>query len=128
MKQRVSDTPPNNGRSKSDISTRLLFALCGSRAHSTVGVWTRVGVRQPRRSGCGQHPFGADVGGYHLGMSSHSADVPPETGVVLTNPDEDCSPDAFHAFLDELLAGSEPELESVGAVEALDELRVDARA
>jgi hypothetical protein len=96
--------------------------------HSTVGVWTLVGVRQPRRSGCGQHPFGVDVGGYHLGMSSHSADVPPETGVVLTNPDEDCSPDAFHALLDEVLAGPEPELESVGAVEALDELRVDARA
>jgi len=48
--------------------------------------------------------------------------------VVLTNPDGDCSPDAFHAFLDELLAGPEPELESIGAVEALDELRVDARA
>jgi hypothetical protein len=73
-------------------------------------------------------PLAPMSGGYHLGMSSHSADVPPETGVVLTNPDEDCSPDAFHAFLDELLAGPEPELESVGAVEALDELRVDARA
>ena len=107
---------------------RSTLSLVAQSTTVTVGVWTLVGVRQPRRSGCGQHPFGVDVGGYHLGMSSHSADVPPETGVVLTNPDEDCSPDAFHAFLDELLAGPEPELESVGAVEALDELRVDARA
>jgi hypothetical protein len=84
--------------------------------------------RRPCRSGWFEHVLGAGVGSYHLGMSSYSADVPPRSGVVLTNPDEDCSPDAFHAFLDELLAGPEPELESVGAVQALDELRVDARA
>jgi len=47
---------------------------------------------------------------------------------VVTNPDEDCSPAAFHAFLDDLLAGPEPELESLNAAEALRELRVDAEA
>jgi hypothetical protein len=61
-------------------------------------------------------------------VSSHSADLPPETLVVLTNPEEDTSSGAFHAFLDELLAGPEPELESIGGAEALRELRVDARA
>jgi hypothetical protein len=60
-------------------------------------------------------------------MSSHSA-VPPHSRVVRTNPDEDCSPEAFHAFLDELLTGPEPGLDSIGAVEALDELRIDAPA
>jgi hypothetical protein len=48
--------------------------------------------------------------------------------VVLTNPDEDASPEAFHAFIDELLAGPEPELESVDAAGALRALRVDAQA
>jgi hypothetical protein len=47
---------------------------------------------------------------------------------VLTNPDEDASPKAFRAFIDELLAGPEPELESVDAAEALRALRVDAQA
>jgi hypothetical protein len=44
------------------------------------------------------------------------------------NPDEDASPEAFCAFIDELLAGPEPELESVDAAEALRALRVDAQA
>ena len=56
------------------------------------------------------------------------ADIPPDSDVVLTNPDEDCSPDAFRAFLDELLAGPEPELDSIDAAEALHALRADARA
>ena len=56
------------------------------------------------------------------------ADLAPDSAVVLTNPDEDCSPEAFRAFLDELLEGHEPELESVDAVEALRALRVDAQA
>jgi hypothetical protein len=47
---------------------------------------------------------------------------------VLTNPDEDTSPGAFRAFIDELLAGPEPELDTVDAVEALRALRVDAQA
>jgi hypothetical protein len=46
----------------------------------------------------------------------------------VTNPDEDCSPAAFHAFVDDLLRGPEPDLESIGAIEALRELRVDAQA
>ena len=61
-------------------------------------------------------------------MSRHPAEVQPSSAVVVTNPDEDCSPEAFRSFLDELLAGPEPELDSIGAVEALRELRVDAGA
>ncbi|MGB9184310.1 MAG: hypothetical protein WCB67_09600 [Solirubrobacteraceae bacterium] len=41
-------------------------------------------------------------------------------------PDEDCSPEAFRAFVDELLA--EPEIESLDAAVALRALRVDANA
>ncbi|HEX9504937.1 MAG TPA: hypothetical protein VGA62_02915 [Acidimicrobiia bacterium] len=48
--------------------------------------------------------------------------------IVVTNPDEDCSPAAFRAFIDDLLGGVEPELESIGATEALRELRLDAKA
>jgi hypothetical protein len=47
---------------------------------------------------------------------------------VLTNPDEDCSPAAFRAFLDELLEMPVPELDSLHAAEALRELRIDAKA
>ena len=47
------------------------------------------------------------------------ADVPPGSVVVVTNPDEDCSPQVFHLFLDELLAGPEPEIDSLDAAEAL---------
>jgi hypothetical protein len=61
-------------------------------------------------------------------MSGIPADLPPGSPVVLTNPDEDASPEAFRAFIDELLAGPEPELESVHAAEALRALRVDAQA
>jgi len=55
------------------------------------------------------------------------ADLPPGSAVVFTNPDEDTSPEAFRAFLDELLAGPEPELDSVDAAEALRAVRVDAQ-
>lgn len=48
--------------------------------------------------------------------------------VVVTNPDEDCSPKAFRALLHELLASPEPELDSIEAAEALHGLRVDAGA
>jgi hypothetical protein len=67
-------------------------------------------------------------GRYDGGMANRPNDLPPGSAVVVTNPDEDCSPAAFHAFLDDLLAGPEPELESLGAAEALRELRVDAEA
>jgi hypothetical protein len=46
--------------------------------------------------------------------------------VVVISPD-DASPEAFRAFVDELLAGPEPELETIGAAEALRELRADAK-
>ena len=65
---------------------------------------------------------------YDQAMSGVPADLPPGSAVVLTNPDEDASPEAFRAFIDELLAGPEPELESVDAAEALRALRVDAQA
>ena len=45
--------------------------------------------------------------------------------VVLTNPEEDCSPEAFHSFLDDLLAGPEPALESIGGAEVLQSQRID---
>jgi len=56
-------------------------------------------------------------------MSRYPVDLPPGSVVVVTNPDEDCSPEAFHAFLDELLAGPEPELDSLDAAQAVRELR-----
>ncbi len=55
-------------------------------------------------------------------------DLPPRSGVVLINPDEDCSPEAFRVFIDELLAAPEPEIDSLDAAEALRALRVDANA
>jgi hypothetical protein len=54
--------------------------------------------------------------------------LPPNSGVVLTNPDDDCSPEAFRAFVDELPAAPEPEIDSLDAAEALRALRVDANA
>jgi len=47
---------------------------------------------------------------------------------VVTNPDEDCLPEAFGAFVNDLLACPEPELDSIGATEALRKLRADADA
>jgi hypothetical protein len=63
---------------------------------------------------------------YNLKMAHRPADSPPGSPVVVTNPDEDCSPAAFRALLDDLLAGPEPELESLDAAEAIRELRADA--
>jgi hypothetical protein len=54
--------------------------------------------------------------------------VPADPVIVVTNPDEDCSPDTFSAFIEQLLAGPEPELDSLDATEALHQLRVDAEA
>lgn len=56
------------------------------------------------------------------------ADPSPNSTVVLTNPDGDCSPAAFRAFLDELLEMPMPELGSLDAAEALGELRIDGKA
>jgi hypothetical protein len=60
-------------------------------------------------------------------MARRPDDLRPSS-VVVTNPDEDCSPETFRAFLDELFAGPDPALESLDATEALRELRVDAGA
>jgi hypothetical protein len=46
--------------------------------------------------------------------------------IVVTNPDEDCSSEAFGALVSELLDGPEPEVETIRAAEALRELRIDA--
>lgn len=58
-------------------------------------------------------------------MARNTSDLPADSLIVVTNPAEDASPDAFRAFIDELLAGPEPELDTIGATEALRELRVD---
>lgn len=65
---------------------------------------------------------------YGQDMPRVPADDPSSSTVVPTNPDENTSPEAFRAFLDELLAGPEPELDGVGAAEALRAVRVDAQA
>lgn len=46
--------------------------------------------------------------------------------MVVTNPDEDCSAEAFRTLIDELLAGPEPELETIDAAAALRGIRADA--
>ena len=56
------------------------------------------------------------------------AGLPPNSTVVLTNPDEDCSPAAFRAFLDELLDKPEPEIDSLHAAEVLRGLQLDGKA
>jgi hypothetical protein len=45
--------------------------------------------------------------------------------VAVINPDEGSS-EAFHAFVEEFLAGPDPELETIGAAEGLHQLRADA--
>jgi hypothetical protein len=67
-------------------------------------------------------------GQYGRRMANRLNDLPPGSAVVVTNPDEDCSPAACHALLDDLQAGPEPELENLGAAEALREWRVDVEA
>ncbi len=48
-------------------------------------------------------------------MSRSASAASSDPKIVVTNPDEDSSPKALRAFIDELLAGPEPELESVDA-------------
>ena len=48
--------------------------------------------------------------------------------MVVTNPEEDCSAEAFHALLDDLARGPDPELDSIGGASALRALRVDAES
>lgn len=49
------------------------------------------------------------------------------TKVVLANPGEDCSPAAFRVSLDEIAAGPEPTIESLGAGELLAAMRAAER-
>ena len=59
-------------------------------------------------------------------VARHASDLPADPVIVVTNPDEDCSPEAFRTLIDETLAGPEPEIDNIGAAEALRELRLDA--
>jgi hypothetical protein len=52
--------------------------------------------------------------------------MPADPMIVVTNPDEDSSPEALRAFIDELLAGPEPELESVDAAATIRAVRDEA--
>ena len=61
-------------------------------------------------------------------MTRSTRDAATDPVVVSTNTDEDCSPGALSAFIDELLAGPEPPLDSIGAADAMRELRSDADA
>jgi hypothetical protein len=61
-------------------------------------------------------------------VAGHAANLPADPAVVLTHPDEDCSPEAFRALINELLSEREPELESIQAADALRELRLDSKA
>ena len=62
-------------------------------------------------------------------MTRDPADILADPAIVVSYPDEDCSPEAFSILLDEeLLAGRGPELECIGAADALRELRADALA
>jgi hypothetical protein len=70
-----------------------------------------------------------DSGGDSVALvASHASDLPANPPVVVPNRDEDCSPEAFHSVLDEVMAGPEPDLETIGAADALRELRADAGA
>ena len=56
-------------------------------------------------------------------MARNAEDLAKDPAVVVTNTDEDCSPDTLAAFIDELLAGPEPDLGSLGAVVTLHAVR-----
>ena len=60
-----------------------------------------------------------------IAVASHASRLPGDRVVVVISPDEG-SPGAFRAFVDDLLAGPETELETIGAADALRELRADA--
>jgi hypothetical protein len=56
-------------------------------------------------------------------MARNADDLPNDPVIVVTNPDEDCSPEAFRIIIDEVLSEPEPELESIGAAEYIRQLR-----
>ena len=64
-------------------------------------------------------------------MVKRPAGLSPGSAVVVTNPEEDCSAEAFYALLDDLARGPDPELDSIdaaAALRALRALRVDAES
>lgn len=71
---------------------------------------------------------GMGTRGYLGGMASNAWEAPDDPVILVTNPDEDCSPEALRAFIAELLSEPEPALESIQATEALRALRTDAEA
>lgn len=58
-------------------------------------------------------------------MATPAPELPNGSAVIVITPDEG-SPEAFRAFVDELLATAEPDLETIEAADALRELRADA--
>lgn len=54
---------------------------------------------------------------------SDTSELPADSAIVVTNPDEDCSPSAFRELLDEVLSGPEPEMESLDGVAVVRALR-----
>jgi hypothetical protein len=76
-------------------------------------------------------PVGRDGNGArsHRGslvlVARQASDFPGDRVIVVTNPDEDCSPASFRRVLDDLLDAPEPAPESLGAAEALRELRAE---
>ena len=59
-------------------------------------------------------------------MARSASDLPDDPVIVVTNPEEDCSPEVLRSFIDELLAGPEPELETVEAAETIRAIRDEA--
>lgn len=59
-------------------------------------------------------------------MSRSSSAVSTDPLIVVTNPDADSSPEALRAFIDELLAGPEPALESIDAAATIRAVRDEA--
>jgi hypothetical protein len=59
-------------------------------------------------------------------MARNASETPLDPAIVVINPGEDCSPETLRSFIDDLLAGPEPELESVGAAETIRALRDEA--
>ena len=57
-------------------------------------------------------------------MASRASELPTDPVIVVTNPDEDCSPERLREFLDDLLS-TEPVLETVHGAEAVRALRDD---
>lgn len=62
---------------------------------------------------------------YAMDMAKGADDFSEEPRVVLLNPDEDTSPEAFRQLVDELLSGPEPSLVFLGAAEVLEGLRAE---